>query len=215
MTRPLHLATYLMAFDTDRQTLFDRTRTGFLVRAAVLAELARRGSVADDGGTVAVAEAEPTGDPVLDAALTEVGAHARRWKAWIRRDREDTLEAVEQQLAVLGAVLIEDRDPYGPPARRRVLVPDPAEALAVQRATAALLRGEGDPARVGLGEAALAALAAAGGVGLVVSRGERRAHRDRVTALTGRLSELSPALARAVGGLGTTLVAAQGGMGGG
>ncbi|MER8187739.1 GPP34 family phosphoprotein [Kitasatospora sp. NPDC094015] len=215
MDRPLHLATYLLAYDTARQTLYDRTRTGFLLRAAALAELARCGAVVDAGGKVAATAAGATGDPVLDAVLAGVGEHGRRWKAWIRRDREDTVEAVEQRLAVLGAAVIEDRDPYGPPARRRLLLPDPAEALALQRRTAALIRGEHEVAAASTADAALAALAAVGGVPFVAPRGEQRANRARVRELTDCLAELAPDLAKAVGGLGTTMVAAQGGMGGG
>ena len=55
----------------------------------------------------------------------------------------------------------------------------------------------------------------AGGVRHVVSRADGRAHKDRLDALTGRLDAIAPGLGRAVRGLGTTLVAAQGGMGGG
>src|SRR5580693_7942145 len=36
---------YLLAYDLDRRQLFDRTRTAFLTRAAVLIELAWRGQL--------------------------------------------------------------------------------------------------------------------------------------------------------------------------
>ncbi len=61
----------------------------------------------------------------------------------------------------------------------------------------------------------LAALAAHGHLRLVLSRHDRKAHADRVTALTDRLATDAPGLARAVSGLNLTMIAAQGGMGGG
>ncbi|MFJ9690821.1 GPP34 family phosphoprotein [Kitasatospora sp. NPDC101183] len=74
MSRGLHLDAYLLAYDTGAQSLQDRTRAGFLVRAAALAELAHRGAVEEDGaGRVRIVSAAATGDPVLDALLSEVG----------------------------------------------------------------------------------------------------------------------------------------------
>ncbi|MFD9596153.1 GPP34 family phosphoprotein [Kitasatospora sp. NPDC059973] len=218
MSRPLHLATYLMAYDTRAQALQDRTRAGFLLRAAALAELAHRGDLVEDGrGRVLVAPgAGPAGDPVLDAVLAEVAARRRRWKSWIKRGREETLDAVEQRLAVLGVLTVRDRDPYGPVVPRRpVAMPDPREALDRQLRVAQLVRGDEPVGEVAFADAVLAALAAHGQVRLVLSRQEQRAHAGRIAALTARLGERAPGLAKAVDGLGTTMVAAQGGMGGG
>lgn len=44
MTQTLYGRIYLTAYDTPAHDLYDRTRTGFLLRAAVLAELAIRGT---------------------------------------------------------------------------------------------------------------------------------------------------------------------------
>ncbi|GHF88407.1 hypothetical protein GCM10018790_77260 [Kitasatospora xanthocidica] len=218
MSRGLHLDTYLLAFDTRARSLQDRARAGFLVRAAALAELAHRGAVAEDGaGRVRVASGAATGDPVLDALLAELGdARPHGWKTWIRRGREDTLEAVEERLAVLGVVTMADRDPYGPVApRRTVAMEDPREALDLQARVAALVRGDTPVAAVPFADAALAALAAHGHLRLVLSRHDRGAHAERIAALTGRLADRTPGLARAVHGLGLTMIAAQGGLGGG
>ncbi|MFJ9608552.1 GPP34 family phosphoprotein [Kitasatospora sp. NPDC101176] len=218
MSRALHLATYLLAFDTEARTLQDRARAGFLVRAAALAELARRGAAAeDDGGRVRVVRADPTGDGVLDALLADLGGEQRTWKSWIKRGREDTLEAVEERLAVLGVMTVTDRDPYGPVApRRAVAMVDPREALDLQVRVAGLVRGTAPVAGVPYEEAALAALAAHGHLRLVLSRHDRREHADRIAAFTDRVAvEAAPGLARAVSGLNLTMVAAQGGMGGG
>ncbi|MFF7586246.1 GPP34 family phosphoprotein [Kitasatospora purpeofusca] len=217
MSRALHLSGYLLAFDTRSQSLQDRTRTGFLVRAAALAELAHRGAVTEDGaGHVRVVSADPTGDGVLDALLAEAGSTSRGWKSWIRRDREDTLEAVEQRLAVLGVVTVADRDPHGRVVPHRpVSMDDPREALDLQARVAELVRGSTPPAEAPFRDAVLAALAAHGHLRLVLTRHDRKAHADRVSALTDRLATTAPGLARAVSGLNLTMIAAQGGMGGG
>ncbi|WP_031064282.1 GOLPH3/VPS74 family protein [Streptomyces sp. NRRL WC-3742] len=216
MSRGLHLDAYLLAFDTRAQSLQDRARAGFLVRAAALAELAHRGAVDEDGaGRVRIVSAAATGDPVLDALLAEVAERPRSWKAWIRRGREDTLEAVEERLAVLGVVTMADRDPYGPVApHRTVAVDDPREALDLQARVAEAVRGGAPVAQVPYADAVLAALAAHGHLRLVLPGHERHAHGERIAALTARLADGTPGLARAVNGLNLTMVAAQGGMGG-
>ncbi|WP_030269852.1 GPP34 family phosphoprotein [Streptomyces sp. NRRL B-24484] len=217
MSRRLHLAAYLLAFDTRAQSLQDRTRAGFLLRAAALAELAHRGAVVEDGaGRVAVVSADPVGDGVLDALVTELAGRPRTWKAWIRRDRDATLEAVEEQLAVLGIMTMADRNPYGPVApHRTVTMDDPREALDLQVRVAELVRGGEPVAGAPYADAALAALAAHGHLRLVLTRHDRKAHADRITALTGRLADRAPGLAKAVSGLNLTMIAAQGGAGGG
>ncbi|MFG2721869.1 GPP34 family phosphoprotein [Streptomyces sp. NPDC048416] len=213
MTQSLYGRMYLVAYDTDTGALYDRTRAGFLLRVAVLAELAGLGRVVDAAGQVAVADSRPTGDPVLDPVLRRAGAHRRTWKAWVRADRKETLGAVEDRLAELGLVTVRERAAgFARSARREVTVHDAAAVRALQGGLAALLRGDG-PA--GPDEAVLLALASAGGARHVVPRADARAEAGRIDALTGRLDDIAPSLGRAVRGLGTTLVAAQGGMGGG
>ncbi|WP_329492688.1 GPP34 family phosphoprotein [Kitasatospora herbaricolor] len=217
MSRGLHLATYLLAFDTRARSLQDRTRAGYLVRAGALAELAHRGAATEDGaGHVQVTLADPTGDRVLDALLTELGERPRSWKSWIRRSREDTLEAVEEQLTVLGVTTMADRDPHGPvEPHRRVALDDPREALDLQVRVAELVRGDAPLGQVPYADAVLAALAAHGHLRLVLSRHDRRAHARRIDHLTDRLADRTPGLARAVTRLNLTMIAGQGGIGGG
>jgi hypothetical protein len=217
MSRGLHLAAYLLAFDTRVQSLQDRTRAGYLVRAAALAELARRGAATEDAtGRVRVALADPTGDRALDALLTELGDRPRTWKSWIRRSRDVTLEAVEEQLTVLGVTTMADRDPDGPVVPYRpVAVDDPREALELQMRVGELVRGSAPLAQAPYGDAVLAALAAHGHLRLVLSRHDRRTHAGRIAQLTDRLAGRTPGLARAVARLNLTVVAGQGGMGGG
>ncbi|GAA2436421.1 GPP34 family phosphoprotein [Streptomyces mauvecolor] len=212
MTHTLYGRMYLTAYDTAAGALYDRTRTGFLLRVAVLAELASLGRITDSAGEVGVTGSGRTGDPVLDHALDGIGAHRRTWKAWVRSDRRETLAAVEDRLAVLGLITVEERPVFARAARREVAVLDTAGVRALQAGLTALLRGEGP---VEPYDAVVLALASAGRVRHLVSPADARAHKDRIDALTGRLDAIAPALGRTVRGLGTTLVAAQGGMGGG
>jgi hypothetical protein len=212
MTHTLYGRMYLAAYDTAATALYDRTRTGFLLRVAVLAELASLGRIADSAGEVTVADPGRTGDPVLDLVLDRVGAHRRTWKAWVRADRRETLGAVEDRLAALGLITVEERSVFARPARREVTVRDAAGVRALQAGLTGLLRGRGP---VEPYDAVVLALASAGRVRHLVSHADARAHKDRLDALTGRLDAIAPALGRTVRGLGTTLVAAQGGMGGG
>ncbi|MER0449014.1 GPP34 family phosphoprotein [Streptomyces sp. Edi4] len=203
---------YLAAYDTDAGAVYDRTRTGFLLRVAVLTELARTGRVADAAGEVTVPGPGATGDPVLDHVLGALRRRRRTWKAWVRADREETLGAVEDRLAELGALTVRERAAFARTARREVGVRDAAGVRAFQDGLRARLR---DGAAVGSDEAVLLALAVAGRVRHLVPRADARAHKDRVEALTGTFDAVAPSLGAAVRGLGTTLVAAQGGMGGG
>ena len=43
---------HLLAYDLDKEDLYDRTRTAFLMRAAVLTELALQGKLVEVEGTV-------------------------------------------------------------------------------------------------------------------------------------------------------------------
>ncbi|GDY48917.1 hypothetical protein SANT12839_097990 [Streptomyces antimycoticus] len=62
-------------------------------------------------------------------------------------------------------------------------------------------------------DAALLALAAAGGIRSVLSRQDHKTLRTRIDACTGRLDALAPGLGKAVRALPMTMIAAQGGMG--
>ncbi|AYN42601.1 GPP34 family phosphoprotein [Streptomyces dangxiongensis] len=214
MTQPLYCRMYLTAYDTSADDLYDRTRTGFLLRAAVLAELAIRGNLVDSDGDALVASPGPAGDPVLDLTLDRVASDRRDWISWIRHDRKETLHAVEDRLVAQGVLTVEEKRSLGR-SRRAVTVTDISAVTALRATVTGLLHGTGATARIAPADAALVALAAAGGIRSVVSRSDARVRKDRIEELTGRLGAVAPGLGKAVGGLGMTLVAARGGMGGG
>jgi Golgi phosphoprotein 3 (GPP34) len=149
----LHYRTYLLAYDLSKGKLYDRTRTAFLCRAAVLTELAIRGLILDNGDHPRAAEGGSADDPVLAAALAQISAHDRSWQAWLRRSYKETLTATESSLQSMKVITV---------SHTRVL---------------------------------------------------RLFRRTRVT-VADRVGTLSPGLEKAYRGLRTTMVAAQGGIGG-
>ncbi|GGN64547.1 hypothetical protein GCM10011579_034040 [Streptomyces albiflavescens] len=204
---------YLLAYDASARGPYDRARTGFLVRVAALVDLTLRGHLMEREGAVRVTEPGPVGDPVLDRVLDEVAASTHGWKHLTRRRGTQTLQAVEDQLAARGQLIVEPgRIPVL--SGRHATVPDPDAVRALHAYVTAILRAATSAHEVALEDAALVALAAAGRIGSVVSGQDRRRHRARIDDLTGRLGELAPGLEATVRGLRTTMIAAQGGMGG-
>ncbi|MFK0150710.1 GPP34 family phosphoprotein [Streptomyces sp. NPDC090499] len=211
MTDDLPCLMYLLAHDDAAEGPYDRSRTELLVRAAALADLALRGRLGEDRGTVTVSGTEPTGDPVLDGVLRDaVGGHG--WKQLVRRHRRRTLTEVEDRLAAAGLLTL--RAPRLRLGGRRSTVTDHAGSVALRTRVSAVLHGDGPVREVPAADAVLLALAAAGRVRTVVSRQDQKTLRARIDACTGRLGSLAPGLEHAVRALPTTMIAAQGGMGG-
>ncbi|MFI5972187.1 GPP34 family phosphoprotein [Streptomyces sp. NPDC051452] len=212
MTDDLPCLVYLLAYDDASEGPYDRSRTELLVRAAALIDLALRGRLGEDGGTVTVVGAEPTGDTVLDAVLRDAAA-GHGWKRLLRRHRGRTLHEVEDRLVAAGLLTV--RAPRTRFGTRRLTATDRAVPAAVRARVSTALRGDGPAREIPAADAALLALAAAGGIRSVVSRRDRKTFRDRVDIRTGGLAGLPPGLRDAVRTLPTTMIAAHGGMGGG
>lgn len=208
---------YLLAYDLERRQLFDRTRTAFLTRAAVLIELAWRGKLDADGHPVTTGPgttgADATGDLVLDRALAQIQPHRRSWKRLLRRDYRQTLDLVEQQLESAGVIRRTRHRTLGLVPRYAIELLDDAPAAEAQAHFTTIVRDGPAIDKVSRTDAALVALAAAGRVRTVISHADRRRYGDRITALTDRLGTTSPGLASAVRGIELTIVAARGGTG--
>ncbi|MFG2370224.1 GPP34 family phosphoprotein [Streptomyces sp. NPDC048504] len=202
---------YLLAYDDAAEGPYDRSRTQLLVRAAALVDLASRGRLAEDGGgKVTVSDARPTGDPVLDGVLRDAAGHG--WKHLVRRHRKQTLTQVEDRLAAAGVLTVKARrTPFG---TRRLTVTDRAVPAALRARVSAALHGDRPVRELSAADAALLALAAAGGIRSVVSRQDQKTFRARIDACTGSLAALAPGLEKAVRTLPMTMIAAKGGMGG-
>ncbi|MFF7974402.1 GPP34 family phosphoprotein [Streptomyces sp. NPDC007905] len=203
---------YLLAHDDAAEGPYDRSRTQLLVRAAALIDLALRGRLGEDGrGTVTASSTQPTGDPVLDGVLRDAAA-GHGWKHLVRRHRKRTLTQVEDRLASAGVLTV--RAPRTRFGTRRLTVTDGAVPAALRARVSAALHGDGPVQEIPAADAALLALAAAGGVRSLVSRQDQKTFRTRIDACTGRLATLAPGLEKAVRALPMTMIAAQGGMGG-
>ena len=200
---------YLLAYDDAAEGPYDRSRARLLVRAAALVDLASRGRLGEDGGTVTVSGTEPTGDPVLDGVLRDAaGGHG--WKHLVRRHRKRTLTEVEDRLAASGVLTVKSAR-FG---TRRLTVTDGTVPAALRARVSVALHGDGPVREIPAADAALLALAAAGGIRSVVSRQDQKTFRARIDACTGSLAALAPGLEKAVRALPMTMIAAQGGMGG-
>jgi hypothetical protein len=210
--RSLPARLYLLAYDPDRRQLFDRTRTAFLTRAAVLIELAWRGELDADGHPAATGPGA-TGDLVLDRALAQIRRHRRSWKGLLRRDYRQTLDLVEQQLEAAAVIRRTRRRVLGLVPRYAIELLDDAPVVEAQAHFTSIL-GDGPAVdEVSDTDAALVALAAAGRIRTVLSRTDQHRYGDRIDALTERLGTTSPGLASAVRGIEMTIVAARGGSG--
>ncbi|MFJ1559907.1 GOLPH3/VPS74 family protein [Streptomyces mirabilis] len=201
---------YLLAHDDAAEGPYDRPRTELLVRAAALIDLALRGRLREDGGTVTVSGTAPTGDRVLDGILRDAAGHG--WKQLVRRHRRRTLTEVEDRLAVAGLLTV--RAPRTRFGTRQSTVTDHAVPAALRARVSAALHGHGPVRQIPAADAALLALAAAGGIRSAVSRQDHKTFRARIDACTGSLGALAPGLEKAVRTLPMTMIAAQGGMGG-
>jgi len=162
-----------------------------------------------------VANAEPTGDPALDEALQQIAGHDRSWKSWLRHDYKQTLDTIENQLRATGLLAVDDTKILGLLSRTHVTVTDPSLVKQLQDEARAILHGARPAGEIDTADAAVVALAAGGRVPSVVSRKESREYKDRIEALTERVGAIAPGLKKAFQGIRTTMVAAQGGIGGG
>ncbi|MFE9454126.1 GPP34 family phosphoprotein [Streptomyces sp. NPDC006739] len=202
---------YLLAHDDSAAGPYDRSRMELLVRAAALVDLALLGRLREDGGTVTVCGTEPTGHPVLDGVLRDTVA-GYGWKRLVRRHRKRTLTEVEDQLAAAGLLTVTaPRAPFG---TRRLTVTDHTVPAVLRARVSASLHGQGPVEDIPAADAALLALAAAGGVRSVISRQDQKTFRARIDACTQCLAALAPGLEKTVRALPMTMIAAQGGMGG-
>ncbi|GGS00268.1 hypothetical protein GCM10010252_43720 [Streptomyces aureoverticillatus] len=165
------------------------------VRAAALAELARRGLLSDDGGIVTPVLGGRTGDDPLDALMELVEeSRPRRWRAWMTRRSRSQLREVKDQLVREGHLRVERTRVLGVFPSRRYEPEDTAYVDALRAECLAVLRGPVPVTEVPEDDAALVVCAATGKLGAVVGAGDRRRYRERLEALTDRAGARSPEL---------------------
>ncbi len=178
---------YLLAYDTEKNRVTAQSQLGLVLRAAALADLYLTGRVTDENGKArAAGDRRPTGDPLLDEVLQQLAEHRpRSWQGWIARGLP-TVPTVRTQLEAGQCIRVE----------HRMILPDRVELLdrvVVQRYADELRAELRRPAsRTEPRTAAVLALAARGEIATVISRSERREHRqylDELAVYTGPIAD--------------------------
>jgi hypothetical protein len=179
---------YLLAYDTEKNRVTARSQLGLVLRAAALADLYLAGRVTDENGKVHASGGwRPTGDPLLDEVLQQLTEHRpRSWQGWIARGQQPAVRTVRTHLEAGLYIRVEHRK----------ILPDRIELLdrsAVQRYADELRAELGRPhLRTEPRTAAVLALAARGEIANVISRRERREHRqylDELAVYTGPIAD--------------------------
>ncbi|HEY2960515.1 MAG TPA: GPP34 family phosphoprotein [Actinomycetota bacterium] len=187
---------YLLAYDARRRRLTARTQLGYVLRAGALADLQRRGLLADEAGKVR-ATGRQVAEPLLGPVLEQVaGSRPRGWAHWVRAGQRGLQRAVRAQLEAGGWIRVEPRRVLGVFPAARVTVVDGRVLEELADIVARTLTGGQPAAAVDPGDAALVALAAAGELSTAIPRRRRREHRRRIAALSERTGPVAPALRR-------------------
>ncbi|MFI5956709.1 GPP34 family phosphoprotein [Cryptosporangium sp. NPDC051539] len=195
---------FLLAYDPKKHRLTNRNHLGVLLRAAVLTELVFDGCLADSDGRVAAeagrAAGRISGDPVLGPVLADVagGSRPRKWQSWVDRKTGATVSAVREQLAAENLIRAERRKLLGLIPVWNIELRDVRLRSKLAENARRTLRG-GEPVdRIDRRDAAVVALAAAGELGIVVSRGDRRQFKRRLETLSAHVGPTVQALRKAV-----------------
>lgn len=176
---------YLLAFDPG--TGKPVTHPGYLVQAGALTELAQRELLVDAEGCPKPLPDARTGDPALDGLLELIEeSRPRTWGTWVGHHPQLTEKAVRHQLRAAGYVRVTSRRVLGLfPVKEYGL--ERTQLVAEMREEAVrVLYGAQPAAEVSERDAALIALAAAGGLTTVVTHKDLKAHRKRIAELEAR-----------------------------
>ena len=183
---------YLLAYDTGKNRVTAQSQLGLVLRAAALADLYLTGRVTDENGKArAAGDWRLTGDPLLDEVLQQLTEHRpRSWQGWIARGGP-TARTVRTQLEAGQYIRVE----------HRMILPDRVELLdrvAVQRYADEVRAELRRPAsRIEPRTAVVLALAARGEIANVISRSERREHRQYLDELAVYAGPIADALRKA------------------
>jgi hypothetical protein len=189
---------YLLAFDPATGKLGNRSRLGLMLRAAALADLQLAGRLTDDDGRV-VATAGPTSSPLVAHVLTQIQAGSRkRWKYWIEHRARHALPMVRDELERNRLIKVEPYRRFLVFPAERITLRQPLVRRQLLQAATDTLRPARLVTRVDLRDAALVVLAAAGELKPVLSKDQRKQHKERLAQLTIRVGPVGPALRKAV-----------------
>ena len=188
---------YLLAYDPAKGRVRMGTNLGAMLRAAALAELYLSRHLADERGRAVVGVLQPCPDPVLAATLEEIaGSWPRRWQTWVGRRQGAAVKAVRRQLGEEGWARLENHKILGLFPTVKITLRDPrARKELLGRVSGALKQ---PVARVDPADAALAVIVAEGKLTLVLDRGTKRQHKQRLKDLAALSGPIGPALRKAI-----------------
>jgi hypothetical protein len=188
---------YLLTYDRDRERFTGRTWSGYLLRAAALAELGARGLLEDRGGKVVANTAKPLNDSLLGPVLAEISeGKPHSWQGLIRRNRGALEDATVAALESAGFVTVER--PGTRWRRRKLSIRDPRVMSRLSERVRVIISGPTPAARVDETDAALVAILAAGSVRAAITKSQAREYAGRISDLTARSGPIAPALRRAL-----------------
>ncbi|MGK4583966.1 GOLPH3/VPS74 family protein [Kitasatospora sp. HPMI-4] len=189
---------YLLAYDPERERLTGRRNLEYLLRAAALTELLRRGLLREDGRTPVAVGTLPAGlDPVLaDQWRRIAGGRSHSWQHWVRWPHRRTVRAVREGLAAAGWIDVEEYRVLGVFPAARIALREPRVRRALEAAVSSALRGP--LSRVDPDDAALVALADAARLHAVLTWRQSREFRSRIQKLAPAAGPVPLALRRAL-----------------
>lgn len=189
---------YLLACDRAKDRIVPRDRIGYALRAAALVDLVLAGALTDDPHRP-VAATVPVADRFEAEVHAEIAADKpRTWGSWVQRRSRSARTAVRDQLVAGGWLSVRRERVLGLVPVERVVVRDAAGHQALLAGTRELALGTRPASRVARRDAALVALAAAGELGTVLSRAERREYKRRIDDLTARTGPAVSALRKVI-----------------
>jgi Golgi phosphoprotein 3 GPP34 len=151
LPQTLHGQLFLLSYDCRRKRVDgdDRWRFGLALRTAMLTDLYLTGHLKDEEGMPCRVELTRPGDPLLWAALDEMGDNEQtNWTRAVAQDQRSVPRLVRSQLEAAGWILVQRRRMLGivPATRVRLHDEDLVSGLADQVAAALRNAVDGRPA---------------------------------------------------------------------
>lgn len=191
---------FLLAYDPQTGRLAGRwTRLGRILRAAALLDLQLQGNLADDNGRARSAKAADPADPVLVGVLEDIRRIGpRKWQTWIDRRHGRIVRDVRDQLEQARLIKVERYHVLGVFPAHRITLRHPLVRRQLLRNATDTLRPARLVTRIDLRDAAIVVLAATGDLRTVLTKDQRKRHKERLAQLAVRVGPIVPALRKAL-----------------
>ncbi len=191
---------FLLAYDPSTGRLAGRwTKLGRTLRAAALVDLQLSGNLADDNGRARLTTAADPVDPVLAGVLKDIRrVGPRKWRTWVDRHHGRIVRDVRDELERARLIKVERYHALGLFPAHRITLRHPLVRRQLLRNATDTLRPARLVTRVDLRDAAVVVLAATGDLRTVVTKDQRKRHKDRLAQLAVRVGPVVPALKKAL-----------------